>query len=659
MSSLISMKPDRILQYLTVGAVTLALFLAGGLVGRGQRLEEQLLVRGRAIRAIGEAVERAGMRAPDAGPLLSRAVDGIPEDVPFLHPEAPNFLGAAETRFSQAGATTNGVLFRSFEYGDPKSFNILLENSGILEERLYTYCRLRLAERNAWTDPNRYYGALAYRIEVTDDSRELTAYLRRGVRWHSVSGVNLDHPRYAWLREDHEVTAHDLAFTLELIQNPQVRAGAWKSYYAGLESWKAIDDYTFVVRFKQKEYLNTIATAELWPTPRFLYTRDEDGTPFPKETLGLRFNQHWYDTKGFVGAGPYRLTSYVPGSKLVLERNPEFPGEKPAIQKLVYPIYTDATQTLAKLRSGELGDGELTPGQYREEILAHEKSEKKPAGSPFFDGRIGCQKIPRPAYSFVAWNAARPIFSDKRVRRAMTHAFDRQRIIDNIFVGLGSVSTGPFAPGSPNADPNVAPIPFDLDRARALLAEAGWTDTNGDGLVDRELHPGDGKRSPFEFRLSFSVGQKETDATVKIFADDLSKIGVRAILDPQEWTSLQRSKDERRFDAYLGSRTTTWFTDLHQVFHSSQADVPGGSNAVSFESEAADRIIEKLRVTFDESERARLFHAFHRLVDEEQPYTFVMVRSKVHCASKSVKNLVYSKVTPVENSLPWWLDGEH
>ncbi len=652
------MKNERIryLGYLTGGALGLALLLSCAAAWRAHRLDEEILIRGRAIRALGEGIERAAVRLAGSPESARATNDGIPSGFTPLHPEAPNFLGAADTPLLSAGAKTGGVLTRSFEYGDPKSFNILLENSGVLEDRIYTYCRLRLGERNVWTDPDRYYGSLAFRIEVTDNARELTAYLRPGVQWHPASGVNLEEPRYAWLRGNHEVTAHDLAFTLDLVRNPQVRAGAWKSFYTGIESYEALDNYTLVVRFKQKEYVNAIAIAELWPTPRFLYTRDEDGKPFPKEILGLRFNQHWYDTKGFVGAGPYRMTSFVPGSKIVLARNQDYFGEKPAIQKLVYLVYTDATQTLMKLRSGELGDGELSPGQYREEILRHEQSGEKPTGSPFFDGRIACQKIPRPAYSFIAWNAARPMFSDKRVRRAMTSALDRQRIIDNVFVGLGSVATGPYAPGSPNADPDVTPLPFDLARARQLLAEAGWKDTNGDGLVDRELRPGDGKRSPFEFRLSFAVGQKETDATVKIFADDLSKIGVRAILDPQEWSSLQRSKDERRFDAYVGARTATWFTDLHPVWHSTQADVPSGSNAVSFKNEAADRIIEKLRVTFDENERIRLFRAFHRIVDEEQPYTFVMVRSKVHCAWQSVKNVVYARVTPVDNSLPWWVD---
>src|SRR6185503_17296245 len=159
----------------------------------------------------------------------------------------------------------------------------------------------------------------------------------------------------------------------------------------------------------------------------------------------------------------------------------------PAIQKLVYPIYNDLKQTLLKLRAHEIGVGELVAGQYRSEILDYETTGKKPENSPFFDGRIQCQKILRPAYAYVAWNAGRPMFADKRVRRAMTLAFDRQRIIDNVYVGLGTIATGPYASDSPNNDPDIKPIPYDLAAAKKLLAEAGWTDTDGDGLVDKEL----------------------------------------------------------------------------------------------------------------------------------------------------------------------------
>jgi ABC-type transport system substrate-binding protein len=646
---------DRALRNATLGGLALVLVLLLILLFRMHDLEARFIAQGKQLRALGEATERLRAGGVSVAGSAAGTTSDIPPGVKLLHPEVENFLKPKDTHWPPPGATTNGVLTRGWEYGDPKSFNMLLDNTGVFMELIQTYALLRLSERNVWTDPDAYYGVFAWRIEVTDDSKEFTAYLKRGVRWHSVPGVNFDDPKFAWLRAEREVTAHDLAFTLELILNPQVQSGPWRNYYAEVESYRAVDDYTFVVRWKKKEYLNLSATVELWPTPRFLYAADQDGKPFPKETLGLRFNQHWYNNKGFVSAGAYRMASYEPGSKITLERNEKFVGEKPAIQKLVYPIYSDLKQTILKLRAHELDVGELQPGQYREELLEHEKSGKKPANSPFFDGRLQCQKIKRPALSYVGWNAARPMFSDKRVRRAMTHAFDRQRIIDNVYAGLGTVATGPYASDSPANDPEIKPIPFDLAAAKKLLAEAGWTDTNGDGIVDKELHAGDGKRSPFEFRLMFVTGVRESEVFAKIFADDLLKVGVKMILDPQEWSLLTKRKDERQFDALSMAWMTPWLTDLYQIWHSSQVDVPKGSNAFGFRNPEADKIIEELRVTFDPDARNRLLRAFHRIVHDEQPYSFFMTRKKPFCGWNNVRNLTFSKDFPIENSFPWWV----
>jgi ABC-type transport system substrate-binding protein len=237
----------------------------------------------------------------------------------------------------------------------------------------------------------------------------------------------------------------------------------------------------------------------------------------------------------------------------------------------------------------------------------------------------------------------------------MTHAFDRQRIIDNVYAGLGTVATGPFAPDSPANDPEIKPIPFDLGAAKKLLAEAGWTDTDGDGIVDKELHAGDGKRSPFEFRLMFVTGYRESEVFAKIFADDLLKVGVKMLLDPQEFSLIMKRKDERQFDAVTLSWMTPWLTDPYQVWHSSQVDVPKGSNAIGFRNPEADKIMEELRVTFDPEVRNRLLRAFHRIVHDEQPYSFFMTRKKPFCAWKNVQNLTFSKDFPIENSFPWWV----
>ncbi|HEX6271481.1 MAG TPA: ABC transporter substrate-binding protein [Polyangiaceae bacterium] len=651
------MKNDRALRYAMLGGLALVVVLLLVVVLQLDALEERFITQGRELRALGEATER--LRRGGVGPrtATSAAPNEIPPGVTVLHPEVANFLQPKDTRWPPPGAVTNGVLARGWEHGEPKGFNILLENSGLLFEYIYPYTLGRFGLRNYWTDPDVYHGDLAWRFEVTDDSREFTAYLRPGVKWHPIAGVPLEDPKYAWLRGEREVTADDFAFTLELLAHPQVQTGFWKNYFAGVESWKVVDARTLVVRWKKKEYLNLTNTVELWPTPRFLYAFDQDGRPFPRETLGLRFNQHWYNNKGLVSTGPYRMASYQPGAKIVLERNEEYVGDKPAIQRIEFSIYSDLKQTLLKLRAHELSMGELTAGQYREEILEPRKSGKKPAGSPFFDGRIHCEPIKRPAYSYVGWNAARPMFSDKRVRWAMTHAFDRQRIIDNVYAGLGTIGTGPFAPDSPNNDPGVKVIPFDLAAAKKLLTDAGWADTDGDGLLDKELHAGDGKRSPFEFRLMFANGQKETEASLKIFADDLLKLGVKMLLEPQEWSLLLKRKDERQFDALTASWQTPWLTDPYQVWHSSQIDLPKGSNAVAFRNAEADKLIEELRVTFDKDARIRLLRAFHRIVAEEQPYTFFMTRKKVYCTWNDVKNVVWSKDIPIEYSLPWWVTG--
>jgi hypothetical protein len=169
------MKGDRASRYLMLGALALAVLLVLTLLAHVQSLEKRLATQGQAIRTLGETTERLGAGSVSIAPLSPLAVDETPPGLKVLHPEVPNFLKPPETRWPAAGAARDGVLGRSFEYGDPKGFNPLLESSGILEERIYAYCRIRLAEPNSWTDPSSYYGTLAFRIEVTDDSKEVTA----------------------------------------------------------------------------------------------------------------------------------------------------------------------------------------------------------------------------------------------------------------------------------------------------------------------------------------------------------------------------------------------------------------------------------------------------------------------------------------------------
>jgi peptide/nickel transport system substrate-binding protein len=617
-------------------------------------IEERLLVQGQQIRSLGEATDRLastrGAAATPGGATATTAADEMPPHV--LHPDVPNLLKPKGLHWPGPGASLEGVLRRGLMHGDPKGFNPLLEDSEDLVDYLTPLAGASIAERNAWTNPDEWYGVMANRVEVTDDSKEFTIYLRKGARWHAPI-VDVNDPKYAWLRGEHEVTADDYVFTLDMITNPQVANGFLKNFFKELESWKAVDDTTLVVRWKKKEYLNVETTLSLEPIPRFLFAFDESGKPFPKETVGLRLNQHWYNNKGYLGAGPYRMASYETGSRIRFVRNEDFVGEKPAIKEVVFPIYTDPNQTLLKLKAHQLSVGWLTAPQFRDEVQPYEGAANPPKNSPFFDGRLHCARVPRFSYYYIAWNADRPLFGDKRVRRALTYALNRTQIIENVLAGLAHIAVGPFLSDSPLNDPAIKPLPFDLGEARKLLESAGWTDTDGDGLVDKELHPGDKKRVPFEFTLLTYGSSKEITALANIYKEDLLKIGVRLNVDSPEWSLMQKRMAEKSFDAYTGGWGTTWDEDPYQTWHSSQADVPGGSNRVGFRNKEADALMEKLHVTFDHDERLRLYHAFHRIIHEEQPYTFLFSKTDFVCTWNDVKDVVFAKLRPGIRTLPW------
>ncbi|MEY2936145.1 MAG: hypothetical protein RL033_6894, partial [Pseudomonadota bacterium] len=534
------------------------------------------------------------------------------------------------------------------------------ENSADVREKLLTYVESSVARRNGWTNPDEYYGDLAWRVEITEAAKVFTIYLRPGVRWHRVSGVDLADPHYAWLDKEHLVTAHDYVFMFDMLQHPQVQNGFTKSYYQELESWKALDDNTLELRWKKTQALNEELSMEIQPLPRFLLAYAEDGSPIPEAALGLQFNQHWYNNKGIVGTGPYRFAKYTPGVEIVLERNEDYYGELPALATIKYAIYTDPMQTVLRLKSGALGFGQLRLGQYREEVLQYRDLPEadRPKNNPFANGLIGCDVVDSPRYTYLGWNADKPLFSDKRVRRAMTLALNREGIVQKVYAGLGQVSRGPFLESTPYSAPEIKPLPFDLKAASKLLEEAGWTDTDGDGLLDRAGT--DGKRAPFEFTLLINGSQPELASAANIFKEDLLSIGVKMNIDAAEWSLMQKRMEEKKFDAFTGAWALPWSVDLFQLWHSSQADASKGSNRVGFRNKRADALIEELRVTLDDSARVRLLQEFHRILHEEQPYSFMFIPKTVYCHRPEVEGILYAKIRPVPNALPWWsssIDG--
>jgi peptide/nickel transport system substrate-binding protein len=563
----------------------------------------------------------------------------------FLHPEVKNVLEGIPPKEAPPEANTNGVLHKvyAFQGTDPKGMNFIIENSAGLSEDIQEYVSMFLAGRSP-SDPSKFYPLLAQRVEVTDDSREYTIYLRKGVKWHKPV-VDFSNKRYEWLKGDRFVTAHDIKYTVDLILNPAVQAAHIRNYYQDIENVRVLDDHTLIIRWKKKTYQSFSFTLGLWPTPRWLYGYDEDGQPFPSTTAGLKFNEHWYNNRA-IGCGPYQFVKWRQQEIIELKRFEEFNGKKPPIQEIHLHMIRDKNQQLLNFQSGLLDLHELPVAQYRENVL------EAPISGPYRNGTYNVHTVTKMVYRYIGWNLDDYRFKDPKVRRAMTHAIDRDFVVKNVLNGLGTVTTGSFYRHSNAYDETLKPWKFDLDEASRLLEEAGWKDEDKDGVREKKI---DGKLRPLEFPLLIYGYRPEVRSWSTLLKENLYKIGVRCTLVPVEWSVMLKRMEDREFIAYTGGWGLDYDGDPYQIWHSSQADQPKSSNRIGFRNTEADKIIEKLRETFDPDERVKLQHQFHAILHKEQPYSFLYSEKNVVALQQRVKNVSFQKMRPHVQTMNWYI----
>ncbi|MFP4597567.1 MAG: ABC transporter substrate-binding protein [Persicimonas sp.] len=555
--------------------------------------------------------------------------------------EENNILEAQTQPLVPADAKEGGKL-RRYLSSTPKGFNWMTEN-GADVTAIQTYAHNNLARRD-YENPEKWIPELAYKVEVNDDFTEYTFHLRDDVYWQ-VPTVDFSKPKYDWVKERRKLTAEDVAFYFEMVKNPQVQAGSLQNYYQDLEGVEVVNDHTLKVKWKKKVHQSMSMTLEAYPLPKWLYTRNEKGEEFPAESLGKEFNNHWA-SRYPIGTGPYQVTKIETDSRIVLERFDKYWGVEPPVDEVEYQIIKDPQTAYTRLKGDDIDFTEMPAPSYKKDILDANPS------SPFETGELEHEVVDRVVYYYLGWNADKDLFSDRRVRRAMTHAFDRQGIIDSVLHGLGKPLTGPYLPDHPANNPDVERYEFDLEKAKALLDEAGWKDRDGDGVREKTI---DGKTKRFKFNM-LAYNKPTARKYLAIYKEGLRKIGVTMNPSFVDWSLMQKKMDERDFDAFTGGWALGWDIDPYQLWHSSQADEPKGSNRVGFRNERADEIIETLRHTFDEDKRLELLREFHMILHEEQPYTFFFQLKSAFAWQPRVENVVFQQLRPQDLSVPWYLD---
>jgi ABC-type transport system substrate-binding protein len=473
---------------------------------------------------------------------------------------------------------------------------------------------------------------LAESVVISDDYKVYTFAIRKGVKWQTPAIAS--RPEFAWIPKDVELTARDFAFAFDIINNPDVNCPNLKSYYEDLDKAEALDDYTLRLTWKRKVYTSLSFSLEADPLPRHIYTRNRDGSPIPEKSVGVQFNKHWFDDeRQAIGVGSHILETYEPDHAIRFRRNPAYwgAGDHFAAEEWNCTLKKPDAMLVA-FKNGELTAYSLQPSQYKSEIL--DRHEPRFAAMDPADphagrkGEFAWERTKTLRFSYIGWNMRTPLFKDKRVRQAMSYAFPKERIIKEVYNGLGQPVLSDVHPDSAYYNHDLKPFAFDLDASRKLLADAGWSDTDGDGILD---HDEGGARKPLRFSVKYYKDAPEWDSTLLIFRDELRKLGVDLQLKTLEFPELMRVYEDKDFDAVVGIWGMDWDVDYFQLWHSSQVDVPQSSNHCGFANKRLDELADKLRLTFDTAERIAIAKECQAILNEEQPYTFFMNPHAVLC----------------------------
>jgi peptide/nickel transport system substrate-binding protein len=205
----------------------------------------------------------------------------------------------------------------------------------------------------------------------------------------------------------------------------------------------------------------------------------------------------------------------------------------------------------------------------------------------------------------------------------------------------------------PEYDKTLYSHPYDPPKALKLLGEAGWTDSDGDGILDKVI---DGNTPPFRFEIKFNSGNDVRKSVALTLQDELKRHGIDAPVRQLDWTIYLDQVRNHQFDAIvLGWKMPVGAPDGYQVWHSSQS-ANRGSNAISFHHARADALLEENRRTFDAHKRTELYREFQQILNEEQPYTFLFAPQAVLAVHKRFHNVKIYPDGPVQ--VQWWVPKE-
>ena len=453
-------------------------------------------------------------------------------------------------------------------------------------------------------------GDLAESWQYSRDCLDLTFKLRRNVRW-----------------QDHQpFTAADVVFTYQTMINPKTPT-AYGGDFKAVDSVEAVDPYTVHVHYKHPN-AKALQSWSIWMLPKHLlesYASDGKLREAPQN----RTNP--------IGTGPYLFKEWRAGEKVVLAANPDYFEGPPFISRVVYRIIPSSATTFLELKAKGVDGAKLTALQF-----------KRQTEYPAFRKAYTKYQYAANVYVYLGMNLRDARFADRRVRQAFAHAINKHELIDGVRLGLAREATGPYKPGTWQYNPNVHQYPYDPAKARALLAQAGWTETNADGVLMKN-------GVPFKFDLLVAQGGDEGRKVAEIIQASLKDIGIQVELRVIEWAALLKEYIKKRnFEAVILAWGITPDPDQYDIWHSSKT-TPDELNRIGYANPEVDELLEKGRSTCVEADRKQYYDRLQEVLADDQPIVFLYFRDGLPVVSSRIRGIVPAPIGINYNFNEWFV----
>lgn len=449
------------------------------------------------------------------------------------------------------------------------------------------------------------WAAETYSVE--QGGRKLSFKLHEGIFWQD--GV--------------ELTAADVEFTYKLMI-AETTPTAYAEDFLMIKRFEKTGRYSFEVYYDEP-YARALST---WM-----------GAILPKHALEGEDLLNTAYIRAPLSCGSYLLSDWLPGSRLEFRANPRYFMGEPYIDQIISRVIPDVSTMFLELKAGKLDMMNLSPHQYTRQT----KGER-------WEEQYRKYKYPAFAYTYMGYNLKNPLFSDPRVRRAIAHAIDKKGIVHGVLMGLGEPTIGPYKPGTWAYNSEIKDYTYGPELAANLLAQAGWTQKNSDGILVKE-----GK--PFSFTLMTNQGNEQRIKIATIIQNQLESVGIEVRIRTVEWAAfIEKFINPRNFDAIIMGWTIAQDPDSYDVWHSSKIK-GSGLNFISYSNSEVDALLTEGRHLLDPAKRRPIYWRIQEILHEEQPYLFLYVPYALPIIRSDVMGVEPAPAGITYNSDKWWIKG--